>query len=100
MWNPHFHPKSCPASSIIKLKFPGKAGKPDVTMHWMDGGLLPDRPEELGPDEIMGSDEGCGVIITGTKGKMMCGTYSENATLLPTAKTKEVNVPKTIARVP
>ena len=36
------------------MKFPGKAGKPDVALHWMDGGIQPERPEELGPDEKMG----------------------------------------------
>lgn len=100
MWNASYYPESCPVSSSIKLKFPGKQGKPDVALYWMDGGLVPERPEELGPNEVMGGDDGGGVIITGTKGKIMCGTYGSNPTLLPTSKTKEVNVPKTIARVP
>ncbi len=100
MWNASYYPESCPVSSSIKLKFPGKEGKPDVALYWMDGGLAPERPEELGPNEVMGGDDGGGVIITGTKGKIMCGTYGSNPTLLPTSKTKEVNVPKTIARVP
>jgi hypothetical protein len=65
----------------------------------MDGGLVPERPDELGPDEPMGGGDG-GVIIEGTKGKMMCGTYGAHPTLLPTSRTKEVNVPKTLARVP
>jgi len=60
---------------------------------------MPERPDELGPDEHMG-DDGGGAIIVGSKGKMMCGTYGMNPTLLPTSRTKEVNVPKTLARVP
>lgn len=100
MWNASYYPESCPVSSSIKLKFPGKDGKPDVALYWMDGGLAPERPEELGPNEVMGGDDGGGVIITGTKGKIMCGTYGSNPTILPTLKTKEINVPKTIARVP
>jgi predicted dehydrogenase len=100
MWTPAYHPESCPAASIVKMKFPGKPGKPDVNLHWMDGGLLPDRPDELGPDEMMGDRSGCGVIITGSKGKMMCGTYSDNPTLLPTSRMQGLNVPQTIARVP
>jgi predicted dehydrogenase len=99
MWSASYYPESCPVSSSIVLKFPGKEGKPDVKLYWMDGGLLPERPEELGADEQMGGGDG-GVIIAGTKGKMMCGTYGSNPTLLPTARTKEVNVPKTLARVP
>jgi hypothetical protein len=99
MWSPSYYPESCPISSSIKLKFPGKAGKPDVSLYWMDGGLAPERPDELGPDEPMGGGDG-GVIIEGSKGKMMCGTYGANPTLLPTARTKEVSVPRTLARVP
>ncbi len=99
MWTPAYHPESCPAASSIILKFPGKNGKPDVKLTWMDGNIRPERPNELGPDEKMGNDDG-GAIIEGTKGKMMCGCYGANPTLLPTSKTKEVNVPQTIERVP
>ena len=99
MWQPAYHPDSCPASSSLKLDFPSVDGKPGVKLYWMDGGIRPERPEELGADEAMG-DDGGGAIITGTKGKMMCSTYGENPQLLPTSKTKEANVPKTLARVP
>jgi len=99
MWEPAYHPDSCPASSSLKLDFPSVDGKPAVKLYWMDGGIKPERPEELGADEAMG-DDGGGAIITGTKGKMMCSTYGENPQLLPTSKTKEANVPKTLARVP
>jgi hypothetical protein len=77
-----------------------KNGKPDVNLYWMDGGIIPERPEELGADEIFGDRDSCGVLIIGTKGKMMCGTYGANPQLLPTSKTKEVNVKETLARVP
>ena len=101
MWNASYYPDSCPAASSIKLKFPGENGKPDVKMYWTDGGIRPERPEELGADEIMGDSDGSGgVIIEGAKGKMMCGTYGSNPKLLPTSRMKEVNVPQTIARVP
>jgi predicted dehydrogenase len=99
MWTPAYHPESCPAASSIILKFPGKNGKPDVKLTWMDGNIRPERPQELGPEEKMGNDDG-GAIIEGTKGKMMCGCYGADPTLLPTSKTKDVNVPKTIERVP
>ncbi len=100
MWDALEHPDSCPVSSSVKMKFPGKAGKPDVALYWMDGGILPERPEELGPDEKMGNDDG-GAIITGTKGKIMCSCYGANPTLLPTSRRSEAaNIPQTIARVP
>jgi predicted dehydrogenase len=99
MWTASYHPESCPAASSLKFKFPGENGKPDVKLYWMDGGIRPERPDELGPDQRMG-DGGGGAIIVGTKGKMMCETYGANPTLLPTSKTKETNVAKTLARVP
>jgi predicted dehydrogenase len=99
MWDASYHPDSFPAASTLKLKFPGKGGKPDVKLRWMDGGIMPERPEELGPDEPMG-DWGGGAIITGTKGKIMCSTYGSNPTLLPLSRMKEVAVKQTLARVP
>jgi hypothetical protein len=53
----------------------------------MDGGIQPERPEELGPNEVFG-DGGNGTLFVGTKGKMMCGTYGINPRLLPTKLTK------------
>jgi predicted dehydrogenase len=93
-----YFPESCPPSSHITLKFAGANGKPDIKFHWMDGGIQPERPDELGPNEIFG-DGGNGVLLIGTKGKMMCGTYGINPQLLPTTRTKEVNVPQKYARV-
>jgi predicted dehydrogenase len=91
---------SCPTSSIVHFKYPGKNGKPDIALSWMDGGLRPKRPNELLPDEPMGNWDG-GVIFEGTKGKMMADCYGENPRLLPTKLMKEVTLPpKTLARVP
>ena len=35
--------KAARCASIVKMKFPGKPGKPDVNLHWMDGGLQPGK---------------------------------------------------------
>ena len=85
------YPDSCPASSIIHMKFPRKDGKGDIQFTWMDGGILPKRPDELLPDETMGSWDG-GYIFEGTRGKLM-GNYNTEPTLLPTARMKEVSLP-------
>lgn len=98
-WHSAYFPESGPIASHITLRFKGTNGKPDVELHWMDGGIQPTRPEELGANEEMG-DGGNGVIFIGTKGKMMCGTYGINPQLLPTSRTKTTTVPQTIARVP
>lgn len=94
-----YFPDSCPVASHITLTFKGHGGKPDVELHWMDGGIQPTRPPELGPNEELG-DGGNGVIFYGTKGNMMCATYGKNPQLLPTDRTKETKVPQTVARVP
>ena len=95
-----YFPESCPPSSHVTLTFPKTAKtKGPVTVHWMDGGIQPERPAELGANEVFG-DGGNGTLFIGTKGKMMCGTYSMNPQLLPTSRTKETTVKQKIARVP
>ena len=94
-----YFPDSCPPSSHVTLKFKGAPGKPDVKLHWMDGGIQPERPDELAPNEIFGDGDN-GTLFIGTKGKMMCGTYGRDPNLLPTAKSKQTVVPQTLKRVP
>ncbi len=98
-WTRAYYPESCPTASHIILTFKGQNGKPDIKLHWMDGGIRPDRPEELEASELMG-DGGNGTIFLGTKGKMICGTYGALPNLLPTALSKTTIVPSTIAKVP
>ena len=94
-----YFPDSCPPSSHVVISFPSRKGKSAVKMHWMDGGIQPERPEELKPEEIMGGGAN-GVIMIGTKGKMMCSTYGRNPSLLPTSLNEQVKVPQSIERVP
>lgn len=101
MWTASNYPDSCPLASSVTLTFPFNNKKGSLELHWMDGGIRPDRPDELLPDEAMGDDDGSGgVIIEGSKGKMMCGTYGSNPKLLPTSRMQNVNVKQTIKRVP
>jgi predicted dehydrogenase len=92
--------ESCPPASIIHLGYPRKDGKGKIKVTWMDGGLLPERPEELQPNEEMGNWDG-GAIFEGTKGKLMCDCYGANPRLLPTSLMKTTKMPPaTIKRVP
>jgi hypothetical protein len=72
---------------------------PPVKLHWYDGGLLPERPDELEPDRKLPES---GTIFVGSKGKMWCETYSESPRLIPeSAMTAFANrPPKTLPRVP
>ncbi|MEH3112793.1 Gfo/Idh/MocA family protein [Pedobacter terrae] len=95
-----YFPESCPPSSHVTLKFPKtNKTKGDVTLHWMDGGIQPERPEELEANETFG-DGGNGTLFIGTKGKMMSETYSANPKLLPLSKNKDIKVAPKYARVP
>lgn len=79
-----YFPESCPPSSYAVMTFP-KTDKTagDVKLHWMDGGIQPPRPDELGPNEAFG-DGGNGILFIGTKGKILADTYAANPRLLPT----------------
>lgn len=95
-----YFPDSFPPSSHATLTFPKTSKtKGEVIMHWMDGGIKPERPEELGPDEVFG-DGNSGILFVGTKGKMMASEYAANPRLLPLKRNEEVKIPQTIKRVP
>ncbi len=95
-----YFPESCPPSSHVTLKFPKtNKTKGDVTVHWMDGGIQPERPVELEANETFG-DGGNGTLFIGTKGKMMCETYSANPKLLPLTRNADIKVKQKFARVP
>ncbi len=95
-----YFPDSFPPSSHATLTFPKtEKTKGEVIMHWMDGGIKPERPAELGADEVFG-DGNSGILFIGTKGKMMASEYAANPRLLPLSRNNEVKVPQTIKRVP
>lgn len=91
---------SCPMSSIIHLVYPRTDNKGKIKVSWYDGGLLPQRPEELKPDEAFGSWDG-GVLFIGTKGKILADCYGANPRFLPLSKNDSAKaIKQTIARVP
>ena len=85
-------PDSYPPSSVTYLQFPARGSMPPVELVWYDGGIKPRRPNELLPDEAMGTYDG-GIIFEGTKGKLMAGLFGGNPVLLPTRLMKTTNLP-------
>jgi hypothetical protein len=83
---------SCPASSIVRLKF-DTPNHGALSLNWYDGGILPDLPDELKDGESIG-DTGGGTIFYGTKGIMVCDVYSRNARLLPSDMMDLLQPPK------
>jgi len=53
---------------------------PPVKLTWYDGGLKPNKPEELGDEEL--NKEG-GALLIGSKGKLLYDTYGFKPRLLP-----------------
>jgi predicted dehydrogenase len=97
VWSGEFkeadYPDSCPPSSIVKMDFPARDRMPACELWWYDGGVRPMRPAELGPNEPFGTWDG-GALLEGSKGKILCGIFGENATLLPTSRMKDFKKPK------
>ncbi len=93
MWNDSQNTDACPPSSIIHLNYPKTNGKGNIKISWHDGGLLPQRPDELLPDEAFGNWDG-GVLFIGKKGKLLMDCYGENPRLLPTKLMTEKTMPK------
>ena len=84
---------SYPPASRIHIQFPAREGMPELELIWYDGGILPERPVELLPDEAMGEWDG-GMIFEGSKGKLMAGLFGRKPTLLPTSDMKDVPLPE------
>jgi hypothetical protein len=88
-----FYKGSFPPSAVIHLKFPKRGNLAPVDFTWYDGGIKPQRPAELLPDEELGEWDG-GILFEGTKGKLMAGLFGRKPTLLPTKLMKTTNLPK------
>lgn len=91
------NPASYPMAMQCVYHFPARGNQPPVKMTWLDGGLMPPRPEAL--PETVPLDRGGGVLIVGEKGVLMHGTYGANPVLFPLALREEGDrVPKTHPR--
>lgn len=93
-----YFPESCPPSSHVIMTFDKtKKTKGNLQMHWMDGGIKPERPEEMLPNESFGDN---GTLFIGTRGKMICDTYGANPRLLPLTKNASDRTRPKALRVP
>jgi predicted dehydrogenase len=94
-----------PMASIIRYDFPARGDMPPVKFTWYDGGLKPERPEELEAsrpfkNEKEGED-GEGMLFVGDKGKILCTFNGGNPLLIPQSKMDAYKQPpKTLPRSP
>jgi predicted dehydrogenase len=84
--------KACyPMATTTFYEFPARGSMPPVKLTWYDGGLMPQRPEELGEEALKG--EG-GALLIGSKGKLIYDTYGQNSRLLPKSLADSVGMPQ------
>ena len=92
-----FNGASYPAATVTHYEFPARGSLPPVKLAWYDGGLMPQRPEELGEEELL--KEG-GAILIGSKGKLMHSTYGAHPRLLPQSLQQSTGKPpQKLARI-
>jgi len=97
MWKRKENNETYPRASIVHYTFPARGDMPEVKLHWYDGGMLPERPRELGAGRKMPKN---GTIFVGDKGKMMCGEYGDSPRIIPESKMREYKRPdKTLKRI-
>jgi len=82
---PEITNETAPMASITRWYFPEEGERKALTLNWWDGGLRPQRPDELEPHRDFG--EGDWLYIVGEKGKM----YGHR--LIPEDRQKEVGKP-------
>jgi len=75
-----------PTKSKIVYEFPARGeGFPACTLTWYDGGNTFPRPAELEEGKPLGDGDG-GTLFIGDKGKIVAGTYSNGAKIIPKEK--------------
>jgi Oxidoreductase family, NAD-binding Rossmann fold/Oxidoreductase family, C-terminal alpha/beta domain len=93
-----FNGASYPLATQTFYNFAARGKMPAVKMIWYDGGLLPPKPEELGDEEV---NKGGGVLLIGSKGKLLHDTYGYHPRLLPKSLHDSFGTPKqTLPRIP
>jgi predicted dehydrogenase len=89
---------SYPMGTNVVYKFPARGNQPPVKLTWVDGGLMPGRPDLL-PDNVP-LDPGGGAIFIGDKGILVHGTYGARPKLYPESLMDvAAKVPKTYPRI-
>ncbi len=74
-------PDCYPVASTLNYHYPARAGKPAVELHWYDGGIKPQRPDDF-PLDVNMSTDGEGILYSGDHGKLLTGYMAERPRLL------------------
>jgi predicted dehydrogenase len=94
----HRYPDSYPQTSLVHLHFRGAAGRPPVALRWFEGGLRPERPAALDPDERLDAE---GLMFIGDGGTILADFVGGRPRLIPRARMQAfTEPPKTLPRSP
>jgi hypothetical protein len=90
--------ETVPMAATVHFEFAARGDMPAVKVHWYDGGLLPERPDELEDDRPLDAEDG--IIFVGDKGKIVVrGWGGETPRLIPESKHRDFKFPpKTLPR--
>ena len=87
-----------PLATKVHYHFPNRGMLPPVSLHWYDGGLMPERPDAL-PEDVPLNRDG-GVLYVGDKGVLMHETYGTKPMMYPLHLNEEyADLPQTYERV-
>jgi hypothetical protein len=98
-WDKVRNTETYPRASIVRYRYPARGEMPPVKLTWYDGGLMPERPEELEEGRKMGDKFG-GALYIGDKGKILTGSHGAGGLrIIPETKMQEYQKPpKTLPR--
>ena len=82
------YPETFPEASIVRYEFPARGEMPPVHLTWYDGGLRPERPDELADNVDLTGEDGEGLLFIGDHGTIMCGFEGGHPKLLPESRMK------------
>jgi predicted dehydrogenase len=86
-----------PYGAIAYYHFDARGDRPPVKVTWYDGGLAPERPEQLPNGERL---PGRGVLFIGDKGALLCGGAGGKPKLLTLEKADTSKPAATLPRSP
>ena len=94
-----------PLASMTHYNFPARGDMPPVKFTWYDGGLRPERPEELEANRPFKNEkegeDGEGMLFVGDRGKILCTFNGGNPKIIPQTKMDSYKQPpKTLPRSP